>query len=144
VYSHGGKQNPSGSRKKAFVKITLEETTVETKLHGAGIMELTDGALLPQEIDDVFGLLFMRRCSALIVRKEHIADAFFDLSTGIAGAVLQKFSNYRKRLAIVGDFEHIESKPLQDFIYESNRTKQILFVKTIEDALDVFMNHPGG
>jgi hypothetical protein len=111
---------------------------VETKLHGADIMELTDGTMLIGEIDDVFGLLFANKCSALIVRKENIIHDFFDLSTGIAGAILQKFSNYNKRLAIVGDFEQIKSKPLQDFIYESNRTKQILFVKTTEEALHIF------
>ena len=127
-----------------MAKITLEEIIVETKLHGSGIMELTGDTMLPQEIDDVFGLLFMHRCSALIVRKEHIADDFFTLSTGIAGEVLQKFSNYRKRLAIVGDFEHIESGPLKDFIYESNRTKQILFVKTKEEALEAFRQNPAG
>jgi hypothetical protein len=41
-------------------------------------------------------------------------------------------------MAIIGDFENIKSKTLKDFIYESNKTKQIIFVKTIEEALKIF------
>ena len=45
----------------------------------------------------------------------------------MAGEILQKFSNYRVRLAIVGDFTPYSSKSIKDFIYESNkkRTNQL-------------------
>jgi hypothetical protein len=111
---------------------------METKRHGNGIVEFIDAAVLIKEANDVLDLIFMENCSTILVRKENITDDFFDLSTGVAGAILQKFSNYRKRMAIIGDFEGVESKSLKDFIYESNRTKQILFVKTREEALKIF------
>ena len=38
-------------------------------------------------------------------------------------------------LAIIGDFEKYESKSLNDFIFESNKGKQINFVTTVEDGL---------
>ena len=38
-------------------------------------------------------------------------------------------------LAIIGDFGKYESKSLNDFIFESNKGKQINFVTTIEDGL---------
>jgi hypothetical protein len=53
----------------------------------------------------------------------------------MAGEILQKFSNYRMRLAIVGDFSEYKSKSLRDFIRESNRTGTINFVGTIDEAL---------
>ena len=35
--------------------------------------------------------------------------------------------NYQMKLAIVGDFDRYTSKPLQDFIQESNEGRQICF-----------------
>jgi hypothetical protein len=111
---------------------------METKFHGNGIMEITDNTIIIKGIDDIVDLLSAHNCSSIILQKENMADDFFDLSTGIAGEILQKFSTYRKRLAIIGDFENIHSKSLKDFIYESNKTKQVLFVKTQEAALKIF------
>jgi hypothetical protein len=39
----------------------------------------------------------------------------------------------------VGDFENIKSSSLKNFIYESNKTRQIIFVKTLEEALKIFI-----
>jgi len=38
------------------------------------------------------------------LNKSAICDDFFDLSTGLAGEILQKFVNYHVKIAIVGDF----------------------------------------
>jgi hypothetical protein len=111
---------------------------MQTKFYGNGIVEIIDDNIIIKDIDDVFGLLFTNNCSSIILRKENMGEEFFDLSNGIAGEILQKFSNYRKRLAIIGDYENIRSKSLKDFIYESNRTEQIIFVKTKEEALRIF------
>ena len=111
---------------------------METKFHGNDIVEIIDDSIIIKGIDDVFEVLFSNNCSSIILKKENITEDFFDLATGLAGEILQKFSNYRKRLAILGDFENIKSTALKDFIYESNKTKQILFVKTSEEALALF------
>ena len=80
----------------------------------------------------------------MILKKELLADAFFDLSSRIAGEILQKVSNYGMKLAIVGDFTKYASKSLRDFIYESNNTGQVVFVATVEQALDrLSTNRPG-
>ena len=54
---------------------------------------------------------------------------------GIAGEILQKFSNYRVQLAIVGNFSKYSGKSLHDFIYESNKGGQIHFVNSVSEAL---------
>lgn len=74
-------------------------------------------------------------CEALILPKESLSEDFFRLSTGLAGEVLQKFVNYQMRVAILGDFSGYTSKPLQDFIRESNRGKTVFFVETEAEAL---------
>ena len=62
-------------------------------------------------------------CTNIAINKEAIVGDFFVLSSRLAGEVLQKFTNYGVRLAIFGDFSKYTSKPLKDFIYESNKGK---------------------
>lgn len=75
------------------------------------------------------------RAERIAVSKAAVAEDFFILSTGIAGEILQKFINYHVKLAIYGDFSGYTSKPLRDFIFESNRGKDIFFTDTREEAI---------
>jgi len=52
----------------------------------------------------------------------------------LAGEILQKFSNYRMKLSVIGDFSGFMSRSLQDLIRESNRTGIITFVGSPEEA----------
>lgn len=72
----------------------------------------------------------------IAIDKSIIAEDFFILSTGMAGEILQKFVNYHIKAAIWGDFSHYTSKPLKDFIYESNKGHDFFFVATKEEALN--------
>ena len=72
----------------------------------------------------------------IIISKKLIVEDFFILSSGLAGEVLQKDINYGGRIAIYGDYSHYTSKPLHDFIYESNKGKDVFFVGTQEEAVD--------
>lgn len=73
----------------------------------------------------------------IVLDKKLIAEDFFILSTGLAGEILQKFINYGGRIAIYGDYSRYTSKPLKDFIYESNKGKDVFFVSTEEEAIDI-------
>ena len=70
------------------------------------------------------------------MNKEAIIEDFFVLSKGLAGEILQKFINYQVKFAIYGDYSKYTSKPLKDFIYESNNGKDIFFVENEEEAMD--------
>lgn len=78
----------------------------------------------------------MPECEALVLPKAALSEDFFRLSTGLAGEVLQKFVNYQMKAAIVGDFSAYTSKPLQDFIRESNRGRTVFFLPTEKEALE--------
>lgn len=93
---------------------------------------LTDGA---SAVELLASARYETDCSAVIVRKEQLDEAFFRLSSGLAGEILQKFTNYQMRLVIVGDFSHYTSEPLKDFIYESNKGTQVGFCAAEEEAL---------
>lgn len=71
----------------------------------------------------------------IAIDKNIICEDFFILSTGVAGEILQKFINYHIKAAIYGDYSRYTSKPLKDFIYESNHGNNFFFVATKEEAI---------
>lgn len=73
----------------------------------------------------------------IIMDKRNISDEFFILSSGMAGEILQKFINYHIKIAIYGDYSGYTSIPLKDFIYESNKGKDVFFVSTLDEAVDM-------
>ena len=72
----------------------------------------------------------------LAIPVARLSDDFLKLSTGLAGEILQKAVNYRISVAIVGDIAArvAASKPLNDFVVESNRGRHVWFVDDL-DAL---------
>jgi hypothetical protein len=70
----------------------------------------------------------------MILPKDALSERFFVLSSRMAGEILQKFVNYQMKVAIVGDYSGYTSKPLRDFIYESNNGSHVFFVSTMEEA----------
>ncbi|WP_343747683.1 DUF4180 domain-containing protein [Fluviicola sp.] len=90
---------------------------------------------------DLLGNVYYQGFDRMIVYSKNITPDFFDLKNGIAGEILQKFSNYRVRLAIVGDFSSYTSKSITDFIFESNKGKHVNFLSSPEEALERLSIH---
>jgi hypothetical protein len=107
------------------------------------IAELIDDNLIISEVQDaldLFGDLIPSNCTRIIIRESNLNDNFFNLKTKLAGDILQKFSNYRIRIAIIGDFSTYKSKALQDFIRESNKGNQVFFLENSETAINRLSN----
>ena len=85
---------------------------------------------------DLMGNLYYQGFDSIIIHEENLTPSFFDLKTGIAGEILQKFSNYRMRLAIIGNFEKYPAKSIQDFIFESIKVGRINFLGSVEEGLE--------
>ena len=86
----------------------------------------------------IFSKYFLRKTIIrIVISKELIVEDFFILSTGLAGDILQKYINYGGRIAIYGDYSHYTSRPLHDFIYESNKGKDVFFVTTEDEAIEM-------
>lgn len=84
---------------------------------------------------ELLGNLYYQGFDKVILHEKNLHADFFDLKTGIAGEVLQKFANYRVDLAIVGDFSKYKSKSFQDFVLESNPKSHINFVSSVAEAI---------
>ena len=91
------------------------------------------------DVDSALDLLMSAKYEAgtkyIVVDKKSVIEDFFILSSGLAGEILQKYVNYGGKIAIYGDYSHYTSKPLKDFIYESNRGRDIFFAATKEEAI---------
>ncbi len=86
-------------------------------------------------LDLAMTVQYETQCNQIIINKDNIHEDFFKLSTGLLGDVLQKYVNYRIRLAVVGDFSVYTSKPLHDFIGESNKGNSFFFVVSEHEAM---------
>ena len=75
-------------------------------------------------------------CDRVALPKQALPPEFFQLRTGLAGEILQKFVNYQMKLAIWGMDSSCASAPLRDFIRESNRGRHVFFVTTRAEALE--------
>ncbi len=109
------------------------------KENGTDIAVVSSDGLLITDVQSALDLAMTVKyetgATKIIVDKAAVCEDFFVLSTGMAGEILQKFTNYHVQLAIYGDYSHYTSKPLKDFIYESNNGKDFFFVPTKEDAI---------
>ena len=105
---------------------------------GRDVAECISDGLILKNVQDFLDLVANSPSRAIILHKENIIPEFFDLKTTIAGEILQKASNYRVRIGIVGDFANIKSKSLRDFIYESNATGEVIFMQSVEEVLQQF------
>jgi hypothetical protein len=109
------------------------------EINGNQIAEVTAKDIIITETQDALDLMAdcgYRGVRNIMIYEKNIIPEFFDLKTGIAGEILQKFSNYRTRLAIIGDFSKYPGKSLHDFIYESNKTGRVIFASEKYEAIE--------
>lgn len=126
-------------QKQQAVKMRIETHNIsDTK-----IAEVISEVITINNIEDglnLLGNLYYQDFDKIIIHEKNITPDFFDLKNGIAGEILQKFSNYFVRLAIIGDFSKYTSKSVNDFIYESNKGGKINFVTSQSEAIKVLSN----
>jgi hypothetical protein len=93
----------------------------------------TEGPRL--DVNDILSAAWGADATMVAIPVQRLDPAFFRLSTRVAGEMLQKFVNYRMRIAIVGDVSMwtTQSEALRDFVYETNRGRSAWFVNDIDD-----------
>ncbi len=92
-----------------------------------------EGPGIARESDalDLIGETYGQDVAWVGIPLERLSPDFFHLRTGVAGAFLQKLTNYHLRVAFVGDLtRRIEaSDALAAFVTESNRGDHVWFVE---------------
>ncbi|GIH02576.1 hypothetical protein Rhe02_06430 [Rhizocola hellebori] len=87
-----------------------------------------------QDALDLIGEAFSQ-AEVIAVPATRFSDEFFNLRTGLAGEIMQKFVNYHVRLVVMGDLsEHLaKSAALRALVQESNRGQHIWFVADLDE-----------
>lgn len=109
--------------------VKLASVTSDTKI-------ITD---VQSALDLIMSVKYETDTNKIIIDKKTITEDFFILSTGLAGEILQKFINYDVKIAIYGDYSKYTSKPLKDFIYESNKGKDVFFAADKDKAINALI-----
>lgn len=112
---------------------TIKENNIEIAVVNSSDILITD---VQSALDFIATIGFETGCYRIILDKSSICEDFFNLKTKLAGDILQKFVNYHVKIAIVGDFSAYTSKSLKDFIYESNKGKDIFFLPDEKQAIE--------
>lgn len=113
---------------------------MNTRTHQQGdcrVAEVSANHLLIRNAEDGLQILvdlYYQDFDKIILFEENITPIFFDLKTGVAGEILQKFSNFRMQLIIIGDFNKYPGKSFRDFIFECNKGSLINFLSSVDEA----------
>jgi hypothetical protein len=100
------------------------------------IAEVLGEGVLVSSAADALDVLAGVGCDRVILHAANLSPDFFRLATGVAGEIMQKFVNYRVRLAVVGGVGDTRSEALQALVRESRRGGPVVFADTLEDAID--------
>jgi PadR family transcriptional regulator, regulatory protein AphA len=71
---------------------------------------------------ELIGLCGEHDTHRLLLHAANLPDQFFDLKSGLAGAILQKFVNYHMKVALIIPPELLKGK-FRDYVLEANRGK---------------------
>jgi hypothetical protein len=103
------------------------------------ISEIVSKEIIIKNDQDALDIMVNSDSQFIIFHDYNFGKDFFDLSTQKLGEILQKFTTYSVKLAIIGDFDKYPSKTL-NFIYESNKHGDYLFVSSIDHVIRIWSN----
>ena len=97
-----------------------------------------------RDVSDLLGAAWSARADWVAAPVPRLDRSFFQLRSGLAGAVLQKLANYRMPLAIVGDVSgHARaSRAFHDLVVEADQGEQLWFVADLAE-LELRLNERG-
>ena len=76
----------------------------------------------------------------MLIQAQALADDFFQLRTGLAGSVLQKFVNYNIKVAVVlTDQQKVQGK-FKEFITEANKGNSFRVFSNKKEAENWIIN----
>lgn len=112
----------------------------KVEVGGGDIAVVKSSEILIRDVQSALDLMatvqYEAGCNRIVINKSLLSESFFDLKTRLAGEILQKFINYRVKVAIIGDFSVYSSQSLKNFIYECNRGTDIFFLPTEQQAIE--------
>lgn len=111
----------------------MESRSRSYELHQMRVLECApEGKTIQNDRDAVELIAEAMEAGAhiVVIPVERFDHSFFRLRTRVAGEIVQKFVQYRRRLVIVGDISTYlaESSAFEAFVHEANRGEDIWFI----------------
>jgi hypothetical protein len=106
------------------------------RLHGVPVLVCAaEGGPLRDDRDAVDLIAQAHPAEWVAVPVDRLTPEFFRLRTGVAGAIVQKFVQYRTGLAVVGDVTaHLAAgDAFRDWVRETNRGRHTWFVADLAE-----------
>ena len=108
---------------------------------GKQIMVVADKNVVIRDEDTAMDALLVANYSAnttlLAIPGSAFSDAFYMMKTGLAEKILKQYAEYGFKCAVYGDFgRYANSKPLQSFMRETNKSKMTHFAKSLDAAVE--------
>jgi hypothetical protein len=91
-----------------------------------------------QGVSDALGAVY--GADGLLLTENDLSPEFFDLSSGIAGELFQKFTNYQIHLAIVINNLEVYGERFGELAFEHKNHKLIRFFDFVETAKTWLIN----
>lgn len=124
-------ENPTLHREVYYMNYQVIETG------GLKYVELlTGGKLIESEQDalELVGICGEHDTQRLMIHGENLPDDFFQLKTGLAGKILQKFTNYQLKTAAIIPAEKVNQGRFKEMALETNRGQNFRIFENRQDA----------
>jgi Domain of unknown function (DUF4180) len=102
---------------------------------GRKFLIAADRGISIQSRDDISDAVGASLGRGLILLENDLGSEFFDLRTGLAGELIQKFVNYRTRVAIVIAVPDGHGARFSELAYEHATHPTVRFVRSLDDAM---------
>ena len=91
-----------------------------------------------RDVSDALGAVY--GADGLLLTEIDLSPEFFDLRSGIAGELFQKFTNYHIHLAVVVNNLEVYGERFAELAFEHRNHKLIRFFETVEAAKSWLLN----
>ncbi len=115
--------------------ITMNYQVMETK--GKRYLHITSGEPLiqsEQDAHDIISLCFEHDTYAVLIEGDSLSEDFVKLSTGLAGAVLQKLGNYIKVAVTIKGKQNFPIR-FKEMMFELNNGNKFRIFTNLEEAI---------
>lgn len=113
----------------------MEATLKNGRMHE--YIDLTEGGsriTREGDLNDLLSLCYYHESNFILMDAQNLSDEFFNLKSGLAGAAMQKFANYRVKVALIlpGDANH--GQRFKELMFEMSGSNHFRFYDNRKDA----------
>ena len=110
---------------------------IKHEVNGTQVAEMQSNGIImrsARDAADIIKQLLQVGVNKLILHEKNLSPEMWQVSNGLAEAVLKEFSKSSVAVAFVGEFDLHKDKSLKALIHESNLGNRVFFTGNIEVA----------